>query len=455
MTARRAAAIGCLAAMLAALAFLPGRWYLLMWVPFAAGAYLVCRLDRRTALVLVLLGGAALPLTAGLEPPNSSDDMYRYVWDGRVQRAGIDPYAYAPSAPELAGLRDDFLWPDASNWCVPGGCTLINRPDVPTIYPPVAEALFAAVPDGGRQRPMQLTMAAFAFATGVLLWYALRRLGRDPRRAVLWAWCPLVALEAGNNAHVDVVAVALAAAALYVLARAPDRRAAVLGGLLLGLAVATKLTPALLGPAVLRRRPVTVGLAAAGAVAAVYLPHVLAAGPAVLGYLPGYLHEEGYSNGSRFALLSLLLPAPVVAPAAVLLLAAAALYVLRTAEADRPWRGAAVMVAAALLVTAPAYPWYALLLVMLVAYGAPAEWLALALAGTLTQLATDLGLAQSAVQRAAYAAALLVMAAGLLLRRRRGATGIGSWDAYRGAAAADRPVAADRRTGTTSRGPRV
>ncbi|GAB3840172.1 hypothetical protein GCM10027610_047290 [Dactylosporangium cerinum] len=325
MTARRIAAATCLVATVAAV-FLPGRWYLLMWVPFAAGAYLVCRLDRRTALVLVLLGGAALPLAAAIEPPNSSDDMYRYVWDGRVQRAGVDPYRFPPSAPELTGLRDGFLWPDASNWCVPSGCTRINRPDVPTIYPPVAEALFAAVPPGHRERPMQLTMSAFAFGTAVLLWCALRRLGRDPRRAVLWAWCPLVALEAGNNAHVDVVAVGVAAAALYVLARARTGRAAALGGLLLGLAVATKLTPALLGPAVLRRRPVSVAVAAAGAITAVYLPHILAVGPAVLGYLPGYLHEEGYSNGSRFALVSLLLPAPLVAPAAVLLLVTAALY---------------------------------------------------------------------------------------------------------------------------------
>lgn len=419
MIARRVAAAGCLAAMLAALLVLPGRWYLLAWVPFAAGAYLVCRLDRRTALVLVLIGGAALPLAAAVEPPNSSDDMYRYVWDGRVQRAGIDPYRYPPSAPELAGLRDGFLWPEHSNWCVSSGCTLINRPDVPTIYPPVAEALFAAVPDGARTRPMQLTMAAFAFGTGLLLWYALRRLGRDPRRAVLWAWCPLVALEAGNNAHVDVAAVALAAAALYILARDGTRRSGVLGGLLLGLAVATKLTPALLGPAVLRRRPVTVALAAAGAVAVVYLPHVVAAGPAVLGYLPGYLHEEGYANGTRFALLALLLPGHVVAPVAALLLAAAALYVLRTSDPDRPWRGAAVLVAVALLVTTPTYPWYAMLLVMLVAYGAPVEWLALAVAATFAQLATDLGLVQTTVQQVAYCAALLVVAAGLVLRRRR------------------------------------
>ncbi|GAA4245586.1 glycosyltransferase 87 family protein [Dactylosporangium darangshiense] len=417
MTARRAAAAACLAATLAAL-LLPGRWYLLSLLPFAAGAWLVMRLDRRAALVLVLLGAVLLPLTAAARPPDSSDDVYRYIWDGRVQLAGVDPYRYPPAAPQVAGLRDDTLWPAGGHWCVAGGCTLINRPAVPTIYPPVAEGLFAAVaalaPPAARERPLQLVMAAFAAAVGALLWRARAALGRDPRRAVLWAWCPMVALEAGNNAHVDVVAVGLAAAAIWLLARGR----AVAGGVAWGLAIATKLTPALLAPALLRRRGPAVCLSAAAAVGVVYLPHVLAVGPAVLGYLPGYLHEEGYADGSRFALLGAVFPPWLTAPAAAATLAAAAVLTARRADPDRPWRAAAAMVAATLLVAAPAYPWYALLLVMLVAYGAPAEWLAVAFAAYLAQFAPDMGLATSTAQRIGYGAALAVVVAGLTVRRR-------------------------------------
>ncbi|WP_432827823.1 glycosyltransferase 87 family protein [Dactylosporangium sp. CA-092794] len=412
--ARRLAAAVCLVVLLGML-LLPGRWYLLSWLPFAAGVWLVPRVDRRAALVLVVLGGVLLPLAAALQgPPNSSDDVYRYVWDGRVQLAGIDPYRHPPAAPELVPLRDRTLWTPQGHWCVPDGCTLINRPTVPTIYPPVAEALFAAVaPTGGRERPLQLTMAAFAAAVAVLLWTALSRLGRDPRRAVLWAWCPLVALEAGNNAHVDVVAVALAALAVWLLAG--DRP--VSGGTIFGLAIATKIIPVLLAPALLRRRPIAVALSAAGAVATVYLPHVLVVGPAVLGYLPGYLHEEGYGNGTRFALLDAALPGRVTAPVAALLLAATAVLVWRRTDPDRPWRAAAVMVLVTLLVTTPSYPWYALLLVMLVAYGAPAEWLAVAAAAYPPQFAAGLGVSTGTAQRAAYGLALAVVLTGLLLRR--------------------------------------
>ncbi|MFB9449185.1 DUF2029 domain-containing protein [Dactylosporangium vinaceum] len=413
---RAVAAAVALAATAAAL-LLPGRWYLLAFAPFAAGAWLVTRLERRTALVLVLLGGVLLPLTAATGPPDSSDDLYRYLWDGRVQLAGVDPYRYPPAAPELAPLRDAPLWSPDAHWCVPdGACTRINRPTVPTIYPPVAEGLFAAVAVvAPGVRGLQLVMAGFAFAVGALLWRALAALGRDPRRAVLWSWCPMVALEAGNNAHVDVVAVGLAAVAVWLLARGR----AVPGGIAWGLAVATKLTPALLAPALLRRRPLAVGLAAVGAVAAVYLPHVLAVGPAVLGYLPGYLHEEGYADGSRFALLSAVLPAPLTPPVAAAILAAAAILVWRRADPDRPWRAAAAMVTATLLVAAPGYPWYALLLVMLVAYGAPWEWLTVAAAAYLAQFAPDLGLATDTAQRIGYGTALAVVAAGLALRHRQ------------------------------------
>ena len=68
------------------------------WVAFAGGAALVVRLPRRAAVGLILVGGLVLPLAAAGSGPHSSDDVYRYGWDGRVQAAGVDPYAFAPAA---------------------------------------------------------------------------------------------------------------------------------------------------------------------------------------------------------------------------------------------------------------------------------------------------------------------------------------------------------------------
>ncbi|HEY2277338.1 MAG TPA: glycosyltransferase 87 family protein [Streptosporangiaceae bacterium] len=373
------------------------------WVLFAAAVWLLRGVPLRWAVALIIIGGIAIQIVAVSGPPQSSTDLYRYMWDGRVQAAGYDPYAYVPTAPQLAHIRDPFLFThQAPRFCVgpgvaepgyPGltlapGCTRINRPTVPTIYPPVAEfyflALHYATPVWAGSTPVQAAAGACAVLVTLLLLAGLRWLRRDLRWAALWAWCPTVALEAGNNAHVDVVAVLLTLAALLVLAlRGKRRHGALLGGTLLGLAIATKVTPVLVGPAVLKRRWASVVGAAAGAVAVVYLPHVLAVGSKVIGFLPGYLQQEGYDSGQRFALISLVATGKLAIVIAVLLLAVTGLAVIRFSDPDRPWQAAVVMTGMALIVTTPTYQWYAILLVMLVVLDGRPEWLALAAGGYL------------------------------------------------------------------------
>jgi Glycosyltransferase family 87 len=420
--------------------FQPLGLYVVAWAAFAAGAWLVLGVSPRRAVPIILLGGIALQVAAITAPSFGSDDLYRYVWDGRVQAAGTDPYRYVPAAPQLVPLRDPALWPATGTYCVgeappvllPTGCTLINRPRVPTIYPPVAEAYFTTVsvlaPPGARLTlPIQAAGALCAVATSVLLAGGLRRLGRDPRLAVLWAWCPVTALQAGNGAHVDVLAAFLTVAALLVLARPggprPARRAlrALGGGVLLGLAIATKVTPVLAVPAVLRRRPVLVATAIAGATAAVYLPHVLAVGRHVIGFLPAYLTQGGYATGDRFELVSLAVPGRWATVAAVAILAGTGLAVLRRADPGRPWRGAVVLTGVALAVTTPSLLWYPMLLVALVAMDGRAEWLALAAARYLTPLhplRSEPGLTWHWGSQLGYGAALVIVAA-VSWRRRR------------------------------------
>ncbi len=407
-----------------------------LWVVFGAGAWLVRRTPGRWVPALILAGGVALQLAALSAPPRSSDDLYRYLWDGKVQAAGIDAYRYAPAAPQLAPLRDPFLWPAHGPHCIASGtvaggrlggplqagCTRINRPAVHTIYPPVAEAYFLAVhylsPAGSGSLPIQAATAACAVAVTLLLLFGLGYLGRDRRLAVLWAWCPAVAVEAGNNGHVDVLAAGLAAAALLVLARARRPRGALAGGLLLGLAIWTKVTPVLVAPAVARRRPLALAAAGLLTTVAVYLPHVLAVGGGVIGYLPGYLHEEGYGDGSRFSLISLLVPGSAALAVAVLALGVIAVAVLARSDPDRPWQGAVVMTGLTLAVATPPLPWYSLLLVVLVALDGRAEWLAFA---AVKYVAVHGMLAGVSVpvyhaEQACYGAALAVVAGVALVR---------------------------------------
>jgi hypothetical protein len=287
---------------------------------------------------------------------------------------------------------------------------------VHTIYPPAAQLLFLAVSAVPGITGVRLLGAGFALATTFLLLFGLHRAGRDPRRAALWAWCPAVPLEAVANAHIDVAGACFVVAALLVLSGGLSRRSGFVGGALLGLAVAVKLTPLVVLPAVLRRQPLAVLAALSTVVGLCYLPHVLAVGGSALGFLGGYAREEGYADGRRFALIPL--PSPAALVVALAVLAAAALWAWRTSRPDQPWHAAALTVGALLLVSTPGYPWYALLLVALVGLGARAEWLALAAGGYVAQWAPELHLDGLLAQRLGYGLAGLVVLGGWLLRRR-------------------------------------
>jgi hypothetical protein len=247
-----------------------------LWVAFGVSAFLVRKVAVRAAMGLILIVGIALQAIAFTAPPAHSSDLYRYMWDGQVQAAGIDPYMYPPTAAALVPLRNDFIWGPwaphvartaAHPFCVKAatsaegpaydtvaGCARINRTPVPTIYPPVAEAWFTLVylaAGDDSSTPIQVAMALCAILTTVVLLWGLGRLGRDPRLAVLWAWCPMAVLEVGNDGHSDVLGVLLTVIALLVLTIGQSRKRLLAGGALLGLALATKMTPAFVLPGVL------------------------------------------------------------------------------------------------------------------------------------------------------------------------------------------------------------
>jgi Glycosyltransferase family 87 len=411
----------------------PGRLlvgYAVAWTLFAAAVWTVRKAPPRAATGLVLAGAAAVALAALAAPPRTSNDMYRYAWDGRVQAAGISPYAHPPAAPELAKLRDGWLFPTkrpCQGWgltqTASGLCVRINRPTVPTIYPPVAEAWFFTVhvlsPTNSRHKPLQVGGAVLAFGTTLALLTVLRRRGdprRAPARAALWGWCPAVPFEAVNNTHIDTFGVLLVVLALGT-ATAGARR-----GALLGTAVAVKLLPVLALPGALSgqrslARVLRMVSALLAAMAIAYLPYIIASGTGVLGYLPGYLQEEGYEPGRvhRFALLRLVLPDTAAGVTAIVLLALTALYVWWRGDPARPWHGALLLTGTALLLVSPNYPWYSLLVVGLVALDGRWEWLTVTVAGTVLYLGSRL-LPSFPLQTWAYGMAAACVVLGACLR---------------------------------------
>jgi hypothetical protein len=372
-----------------------GRWALLAplgaWAAaWAVGVVSALRLPRRVAVAAVFAVAVALRLAALGGQPILSDDLYRYAWDGRVQAAGVDPYRHPPDAPQLGGLREGWLWPDAEG-CArlqrPPGCTRINRPAVRTIYPPVAQAWFGAVYRvagvDGRHKPWQVAGLLTDVALVGLLPAALRAWRRDERWSALYALSPVPVVEVVNNAHVDGLAALFVVLALLAAAR---RRAA-LAGALVAAGALVKLYPAVLAVALVaadenRRRDglLRMGGAAAAVLVVAYLPHVAAVGLRVLGYLPGYLREERYYDGGRFLLAGL----PGLRPDATALLAAAGVAgVAGWVLARRPEVpcGGAALLGALLLGVTPVQPWYALTLLAVAAVATAPRWSAVAVAG--------------------------------------------------------------------------
>jgi hypothetical protein len=419
----------------------PG-WSLLallgVWAACWAVAVVAALRMPRRAIGLIVVFGLAIRVAALAGPPSISNDLFRYAWDGRVQASHIDPYAYPPGSPQLTHLRESWLWPDADG-CraihVEPGCTRINRYEVRTIYPPVAEAWFAAVyrlaGTGARHKAWQLAGLATELGVLALLPAALRRHGRDPRWTALYALCPAPVVDVVNNGHVDGLAIFLVVAALLIVEPPVLRsRLGPVGrdlavGALIGGAVAVKLYPALLLLALLgatRRAPLVSWLRTVGAattvVLLVYLPHVVAVGWKVLGYLPGYLREEKYSQGGRFLLAGLLrLPPHAAAAASVLAVGVAVLW----AAVRRPTvpQAACVILGVSLLAASPVQSWYAISLLAVVTVAARPVWAAVLVAGYPYYWAVIVDdRHMKAIGQASYSAAALVVVIAAIVHRR-------------------------------------
>ncbi|HVK36284.1 MAG TPA: glycosyltransferase family 87 protein [Microlunatus sp.] len=379
-------------------------WHLLAAVLVFGGLAWWVRRDLGTvALPAILMITVAVQMCGLLVFPLTSDDIYRYVWDGRVQLAGIDPYRFVPLDEALTFLRDAQLFP-------PGGPPAINRPGVHTIYPPGAQAFFTAV---AFLVPASLGLAGLRVVAGAAVVITTVLLGRylGPRRglALLYGANPLVMIEATNGGHLD----ALVALAVLGVVWCTVSRRLWSAGLFLGLAASLKLVPLLLVPVLLRRGRWRTSLTAVVITAAGYVPHLLVVGSLVLGYLPGYLDEEGYDSGGRFALLSWL-PADARPAAALGIAAALAVLAFVRSGHDPVPVTCCWLFGASLLVATPVYPWYALPLAVLVIMSRRWEWLAVWAAAYAAFVFDH----SPGVQIAAYGSALAVVGVTTLWRLR-------------------------------------
>lgn len=186
---------------------------------------------------LAVAVGVVARVAALLSAPAFSDDVFRYVYEGRVTLwAGpLFPFAHPPRDGPALGVPPDLL--DAA-WL------RINHPELSTIYPPLAQAVFAAAAAlgalGGER--YLLALKGVLVAGDLATWRLLHR--HDPRRALLWGLSPLVVWEIAREGHVDGLSALGLAAGVIAFARAHPR----IGFIALSSAALTKLNGLVLMP---------------------------------------------------------------------------------------------------------------------------------------------------------------------------------------------------------------
>ena len=324
---------------------------LAMMVVCGLAAALLWRRARRRDVVIVLV--VAVVARALLVPgaPTLSDDAYRFVWDGRVQAAGINPYRHVPADRRLVRLRD---------WQV---FTRVNRPRTRTLYPPADEVAFLAAHEvaGDGMVPWKLSMLALEAAAVALLLGLLTRARVSHGRVVLYAWHPIAIVEIAGSGHPDPIMLVPLLATLLLW----DARRRVAAGVALGVAALAKFVPLLAAPFLARRLGGRFLLAGAATATALYLPYI-GAGTDTLGSVSSFVYQTTGSGP-----YSWLLAAGVGRTAALagLLVALAAGVAWAAARPPRDVAGAcrltALLLGGALLASHTVLPWYLLWVVPL------------------------------------------------------------------------------------------
>jgi hypothetical protein len=210
----------------------------------------------KRVVVIGLVLAALWHIPFVLVPPGSDDDVRRYVWDGRVQRLGYNPYIVVPSDPALGGLHTPETRP-------------LNNPDLPSPYPPGAELFFRAVT--AIRESIFILKVAFVvcdFAIALVLLDILRCSGQGAYWVLAYAWHPLLATEVAGSGHIDIVGALL----LLVSFAALGRRWRAIAAVAFGLAVAVKLLPIVLLPLFWKRVRMRDAALAAVLVGLLYVP---------------------------------------------------------------------------------------------------------------------------------------------------------------------------------------
>lgn len=301
------------------------------------------RAAPRRWMVAALLLAVAFRAPLAVLPVGPDSDMVRYLWDGRVQRFGLNPYLVVPANPALAHTHtDETRQMPSRRW--------------KTSYPPGAQLFFRAVTSIHESTlAIKLALVLCDLLTIGIVWRWLRVTGRSEWRTLAYAWNPLVVLEVAHSGHID----ALGAMWIALAALALTTRRTMIAAIAAVAAIATKLLPVVLLP-LFWRRVRTRDVVAATCAGILMAWPFLTWPKTMLGALTGVVVGVRF-NGPLFRLVADLTWPPLAAVFAVGIGLAAAAWCRWKLDEHHPAAWAWPM-AVAVSCSPVIYPWYLLYL---------------------------------------------------------------------------------------------
>jgi len=314
-------------------------------------------------------------VTLLLSPVPLSNDIYIYIWDGKVINNGINPYAYTPNSYQLSHLRD-------LNWE-----KILNK-NVYSIYPPLSHLIFAIA---YFLSPSIFTLKLFSVlfnltSIGVLT-LIMKKLRLDTRYSVIYAWSPLVIIEFANSGHIDSLAVLFVLLSFLFLIH----KRKVLSSIALVLGVLSKFYPLLFAPLFLLRLGKKGVLIFVGVITIVYLPFIITGETTFGGLL--YFLRSGQFNGSLFPLIlngmgmvldrneALLISKIIIFVIFIGLLLYLTRQYLRSIKKEEKdillWKYSFLLIGGFLLISPTVHPWYLIWIIPFLCFFRSLGWILL------------------------------------------------------------------------------
>ncbi|KAA3613714.1 MAG: DUF2029 domain-containing protein [Calditrichaeota bacterium] len=189
--------------------------------------------NSQCLLILILSYSIIYRILVLFDYPFLTDDIFRYIWDGRVWGAGINPFLYAPNDPALFPVHDTVIYPH------------VNHPHIPTIYAPVLQILFRITAGiSASILAFKILVTIFDLAVITIFLHFLARWKFPQIWILIYAWNPLVIIETSGSGHIDGIGVFFLLLSLLLF----EKKKEIFSSIVLGLAILVKFIPLIIFP---------------------------------------------------------------------------------------------------------------------------------------------------------------------------------------------------------------